>query len=1585
MSNKVKHNKFKRNNNWDGKNAQKFQNIVKSNDNNKEVTHQRSQQKKLLTVHDTKPFVLQHRALGIALNVEQSILQVSQDYGVSKFIDALGKHFLATKGPIGGEVKGVQYQPLYPLPEMPELTGPGINADMKKILISQHGSDREAHLREKVQNQKERVMIISETLSLLSEPIKLVVEAKFPNYINAPDVIAVMDCIKSTYALSQFAGHQHELYEQVNDAQAAFRNGTYAFKNQMKNGLFDIDEHKKMCMKLFDYMNAAEFPDMAEIDKAKFYIVSFKTIDKYKEYVKHILDNESKFSKMPRATLEQRTRADAFRELPKTFEEAHMEMQALIDPEIVYKTSTNVIPPTMMQQKASQVTNKGEKSKRKANSSDSKNEKPVKNNTSDSTPKRYCELCQQNGHTVDKCFKLKEYAKVIENYGNKGPQTRGASKGDKKVEEIPKQSRTQSSTVIQQLDSDEDDYEVYHPGKVRRSYQNSSKVIIRMDDLDFNDEFLAQYDNGACINSTEIKSRSLVTKRTQETVNMHIQTTNGIRYLDDAWFGVCRGLGKTLYTPTAHMNLISAALIERLYPVEISRNNNITMSYTVLLEPYNSVLQFNRTDNGIYVGSLKPLMDLPKHFIPRPRFFPIMSPDDFKHQCSSHSTATNNHNLSKLDELPLENIEIFTNTLNKQEEALAESSIGDVSKSKEDKMFEFALTVVQPNLMSIAPSAYAKMVHNAGIINAPVPPNTLIKAVEKLGVNREYLVGKHKAQKKKKHLKVYIDALQEGEILIEMDLVFVEELVFLMGVGYPGFYGVLSYIGYGTGCKHHTAILPHLHYLFSVYKAMKHNIKFVSADGEKGFKALTTEINEMAGLFIPLPKNDHPCFVDLRVKFLKELMRCTCASVDHLLPRKLIQSVANAAIYFMNHTPCKANPSEESPMMFAFGIPLDWKQHHNIRPLMLCEIPIEDKMKSNTMAQRTITAIAAYPLIPQGYMFVNVLTNQFMASSVYEPRRSHPAVSKNLHERRLKELDVLHLKPDTSSIVKVQAKKIVDFRSRQFMFNVKKHGLLNIALAMKDELSGIVIDKKVFYPVHEADISKDDMKKLLTTGALFDTKVKEGKEILKNRFIVKGNKQDSSQFDKYTELYSPTVQESTVNQLLVTAAEKGLAIVTSDFKQAFLDADQDRVQYAKIDKWVSAFLVILWPELFKDYLRKDGTILVYLMKALYGQRQAPKLFNDHLLKILNEMEYIQNPIDQGLFSKDLAQLGPADMYAKLEVATHVDDIFAIVPVQYVQTYITNLKHKFGDNLTISSNVNSEGTLDGTIPLEYLGKTITMNYDEHYAIISPIKYFKKLCDLNQDLLQGTVRKVPAKADFYHINPQSIPLLGDIKARFERIIYQIRYSCSIAIELLHYASHFVSRIKDGITEQDSDNIIYMLQYINGRQDLALQIGTNQDNKQEFIVFSDASHGPKSYTAGVYTTGRGALYVNHHKQNLVSIASAHAELYAASDNMVHGLAIQNVMESRGLPVEDYRPGVFYVDNMAVIHMMKNGRSVNSKSKHIHIRYFFMKQNFDTGDFTLVHCPTDLMVADILTKPLQGEQFLKLRSKLLGYEYMK
>ena len=63
------------------------------------------------------------------------------------------------------------------------------------------------------------------------------------------------------------------------------------------------------------------------------------------------------------------------------------------------------------------------------------------------------------------------------------------------------------------------------------------------------------------------------------------------------------------------------------------------------------------------------------------------------------------------------------------------------------------------------------------------------------------------------------------------------------------------------------------------------------------------------------------------------------------------------------------------------------------------------------------------------------------------------------------------------------------------------------------------------------------------------------------------------------------------------------------------------------------------------------------------------------------------------------------------------------------------------------------------------------------------------------------------------------------------------------------------------------------------------------------------------------------------------------------------------------------------------ENGRSNSDRTKHIGIRYFFVKQYVDNGTMKIQHCPTLQMIADILTKPLQGELFRRLRDLLLGY----
>ena len=75
-------------------------------------------------------------------------------------------------------------------------------------------------------------------------------------------------------------------------------------------------------------------------------------------------------------------------------------------------------------------------------------------------------------------------------------------------------------------------------------------------------------------------------------------------------------------------------------------------------------------------------------------------------------------------------------------------------------------------------------------------------------------------------------------------------------------------------------------------------------------------------------------------------------------------------------------------------------------------------------------------------------------------------------------------------------------------------------------------------------------------------------------------------------------------------------------------------------------------------------------------------------------------------------------------------------------------------------------------------------------------------------------------------------------------------------------------------------------------------------------------------------------------------------------------------------------YEDNESVIAMANYGRSYSDKMKHIKIQHYFVKQYPDNGEFTLNYCPTEETIADILTKPLQGSQFIKLRNIFLGYE---
>jgi len=281
--------------------------------------------------------------------------------------------------------------------------------------------------------------------------------------------------------------------------------------------------------------------------------------------------------------------------------------------------------------------------------------------------------------------------------------------------------------------------------------------------------------------------------------------------------------------------------------------------------------------------------------------------------------------------------------------------------------------------------------------------------------------------------------------------------------------------------------------------------------------------------------------------------------------------------------------------------------------------------------------------------------------------------------------------------------------------------------------------------------------------------------------------------------------------------------------------------------------------------------------------------------------------------------------------------------------------------------------------DFLGLVLDFTEDGACLITAPKLTQEILEDFN---ITGS-SKVPASSDLFEIDESSPLLLESQRRKFHSGVQKLLYIANRCRLDISVAVSFLTTRVSKATEQDMRKLIKVLRYLNSTRVLGLKLG---GDKQGFIsvkVFADASYGvhadAKSHTGISITLGRGAVLTHNGKQKIVVKSSTEAELVIQSDSVGYTFRILNFVKEQGYDIDS---GTIYQDNQAAMKLAMNGRSNSSRTRHIKIRYFFVKQFLDTGELQLVYCPTDKMVADILTKPLQGDLFARARDMLLGYE---
>jgi hypothetical protein len=137
-------------------------------------------------------------------------------------------------------------------------------------------------------------------------------------------------------------------------------------------------------------------------------------------------------------------------------------------------------------------------------------------------------------------------------------------------------------------------------------------------------------------------------------------------------------------------------------------------------------------------------------------------------------------------------------------------------------------------------------------------------------------------------------------------------------------------------------------------------------------------------------------------------------------------------------------------------------------------------------------------------------------------------------------------------------------------------------------------------------------------------------------------------------------------------------------------------------------------------------------------------------------------------------------------------------------------------------------------------------------------------------------------------------------------------------------------------------------------------------------------RGHTGGALTLGQGFPITSSSKQKLNTRSSTESELVGVDDMMSLIIWTRNFLKSQGYVVID---NILYQDNKSAILLERNGKmSSGKRTKHIAVRYFFVTDRIKAGELTAVWCPTGKMIADFLTKPLQGTIFKKFRDMLMG-----
>lgn len=446
----------------------------------------------------------------------------------------------------------------------------------------------------------------------------------------------------------------------------------------------------------------------------------------------------------------------------------------------------------------------------------------------------------------------------------------------------------------------------------------------------------------------------------------------------------------------------------------------------------------------------------------------------------------------------------------------------------------------------------------------------------------------------------------------------------------------------------------------------------------------------------------------------------------------------------------------------------------------------------------------------------------------------------------------------------------------------------------------------------------------------------------KARLVAKGYAQKEG--IDYNEVFSPVVKHSSIQILLALVAQFDLELAQLDVTTAFLHGTLDEEIY------------MTQPEGFKVPGRENWTCK--LNKSLYGLKQSPRQWYKRFDSFMKQQRYTRSQFDHCVYMQKLKD--GTFVYLLL----YVDDML-IASKSTVE--IDRLKAQLSSEFEMKDLGEAKKILGMEIKRDKLKGTICLTQTQ---------YLKNI--LQRFGIDDNTKHVSTPlAPYFKLSASMSPSTNAEKRQMDCVPYAnavgaLMYAMVCTRPDISQAVSMVSRYMHNPGKGHWQAVKWILRYIHGTIDIGLKFERDKTIGKSLVGYVDSDYAGdldkrRSTTGYVFTMTGGPISWRSTLQSTVALSTTEAEYMAVTEAFKEAIWLHGLIKDLGINQKNVE---VFCDSQSAICLAKN-QVHHGRTKHIDVRYHFIREIVDEGNILLQKIQTAENPADMLTKVVTGIKF--------------